>query len=314
MNFSNNYSGTSSTSLVGKSEFSSGEAKSTNGMREVDNLVVSMPDIMLRRCAALHNTYRGIEWSGPAWFKCDETKLVWELVDFFVLDVGSSTFTEWDQQDLAAARVYETIYGRNGEDPEFFDKHICGNIHTHHTMRHFFSGTDSSAVFEHTPDGEIWPSIIVNEGLRSCAFGIGYKDLFGFTNLLFNNNVIFSRASNENDEELIQQEVGYIETKKKKRTYTGPSRGTQMDLYRPIVTPKVSIPKNSESGGSHIWIEIYDDIKGEIELLQSERQFNRYIREAIKKGDKDLVIDAIVHHGAIRTKFGVVTVDDLNFV
>lgn len=296
---------------VGKSEFSSGKASSTNGMKEVTNLIVSMSDNMINRCAALHNKYRGIEWSGPAWFKCDETRLVWELVDFFVLDVGTSTFTEWEQRDIAAAKVYDTIYFRNGENPEFFEKHICGNIHTHHTMAHFFSGTDSAAVFEHTPDGEMWPSIIVNNGLRSCAFGVGYKDMFGFTNLLFNNDVPFERAQ-DNGAELIQDELQYLESKKKSFR-SGPSRGTQMDLYRGrrdlISSPVVTTPL--ENGGQAIWTEIYNDVKEEIENCVSERQFNRLVNKMKRDNNWEILKATIKFHGGIRTKFGVVTMSDI---
>lgn len=209
-----------------QSEFQqgSGSGTPTTGTAEFKGFVVVVPDALLAKCNELHKRYKGLEWSGPAWFKRTDN-VVFTLVDFFILNIGSSGFTEWDHRDLAEANVYDKIFLRHGKDQNFFDEHICGNIHTHHGMSHFFSGTDTAAVMEHTPEGELWPSLIVNHGLASCAFGIGYKSPIGQTFLLYNNNVPFDRHFGAPPEDL-DAELEFVNS-----LTSGPSRFQGQNNY-----------------------------------------------------------------------------------
>jgi len=119
---------------------------------------------MVEKIHFFHEKFKGREWSGPAWFRyaLDEhgypTAL--ELIYFHVVDIATAAETEWTQ--AAFAGVFPDILSmfiKEGVDPTTL---MCGNIHSHHQMRAFFSGTDTNAMNEHAPEEGFWISIIVS--------------------------------------------------------------------------------------------------------------------------------------------------------
>lgn len=119
---------------------------------------------MVEKIHFFHEKYKGREWSGPAWFRyaLDEhgypTAL--ELIYFHVIDIATAAETEWTQ--AAFSGVFPDILAmfiREGIDPTTL---MCGNIHSHHQMRAYFSGTDTHAMEEHAPDDGFWISVIVS--------------------------------------------------------------------------------------------------------------------------------------------------------
>ena len=91
-----------------------------------------------------HVVNNNIEWSGILQYKKisgnieNPETLVFEVVDFLPMDVGTSTYTEYDHADPEDDMLMDT-WDKLGVDGIRF-----GHIHTHHSMSTFFSGTDMS--------------------------------------------------------------------------------------------------------------------------------------------------------------------------
>jgi hypothetical protein len=115
-----------------------------------------------------------IEWSGPAWFSYEPTDKgfpnKWKLEYFLPLDLGSHAETEWTGKHFLqrSKKLYK-------EHPELL-KMFQGNIHSHHTMGAFFSGTDKQALTDNANEVG-YPSLVVaNGGKENHAFAMSYLD------------------------------------------------------------------------------------------------------------------------------------------
>ena len=98
-----------------------------------------------------------IEWSGTLFYKpegkYEDDTLVIRCVDFFPMDIGSQSYTEFDMSP--------DVIGYMTENPELLDCQM-GLIHSHNTMATFFSGTDTSTLLEEGKDRNHFVSLIVN--------------------------------------------------------------------------------------------------------------------------------------------------------
>lgn len=97
------------------------------------------------------------EWSGTLFYKpegkYEDDTLVIRCVDFFPMDIGSQSYTEFDMSP--------DVIGYMAENPELLDCQM-GLIHSHNTMATFFSGTDTSTLLEEGKDRNHFVSLIVN--------------------------------------------------------------------------------------------------------------------------------------------------------
>ena len=120
-----------------------------------------------------------VEWSGilfykvvgsitkPASFECI-------ITDILPMDMGSKTYTEY-QFDQTVADYIE-------QDDERFDWKI-GHIHSHNTMKTYFSGTDMSELNDNSEFHNYYLSLIVNNFMdmtakiayRATTEGFSYK-------------------------------------------------------------------------------------------------------------------------------------------
>lgn len=82
----------------------------------------------------------------------EDSTLALTVVDFFVLDVGDSAYTEYEITPEASTYMI---------DNNLLDYKI-GLIHSHHQMSTFFSGTDTSTLREKGSNTNIFLSLIVN--------------------------------------------------------------------------------------------------------------------------------------------------------
>lgn len=106
-------------------------------------------------CCAINN----IEWSGVLYYRPignimdDNFKI--ECVDLYVMDVGDSASTEFNNSvDPASYMVAH---------PELLEEDVQeGLIHSHHTMSAFFSGTDSDTLHKEGMIRNHFLSLIVN--------------------------------------------------------------------------------------------------------------------------------------------------------
>lgn len=106
-----------------------------------------------------------VEWSGTLFYTFsgtyEDNNLEIKCVNIFPMDIGSSTYTEFDMSPDVIA--YMT------DHPELLDCQI-GLVHSHAGMQAFFSGTDLSTLQEEGVDRNHFVSLIVNnEGTYTAA-------------------------------------------------------------------------------------------------------------------------------------------------
>ena len=175
-----------------------------------------------------------IEWSGPAWFTYEATDKgfpnKWKLEYFLPLDLGSHSETEWTGKHFLqrSKKLYKA-------HPELL-KMYQGNIHSHHTMGAFFSGTDKQALTDNANEVG-YPSLVVAcGGKESHAFAMSYLDQWRYPHL-FEAADIEVEVDIEEDEEWIR-EANTIEKRynkhKKKAAYTpNYGYGSQVSIWKP---------------------------------------------------------------------------------
>lgn len=98
-----------------------------------------------------------VEWSGVLFYRpkgdLDEGTFEVDCVDLLLMDIGTSTYTEFETSpDLAE-------YVANNFD--LFDCQI-GLIHSHNTMNTWFSGTDNNTLLSQGQENNHFLSLIVN--------------------------------------------------------------------------------------------------------------------------------------------------------
>lgn len=105
-----------------------------------------------------------IEWSGILFysykgsFEKGDLNIIAE--DFFLMDVGDSGYTEYENSP--------EIAGYMAENPKLIHYNL-GIIHSHHNMKAFFSGTDLATLKELGEKRNHIVSLIVNNAEEYCA-------------------------------------------------------------------------------------------------------------------------------------------------
>lgn len=111
-----------------------------------------------------------VEWSGCIFYKflsedatlSDTSTLTIKVIDLIPLDKGSAGFTEYNFDSRVLTYMTEMDY---------FDLKI-GHIHSHHSMKTFFSGTDMSELDDNSEFIKPYLSLIVNNHQEfSCKLG-----------------------------------------------------------------------------------------------------------------------------------------------
>lgn len=114
----------------------------------------------------LQNKYPSTEWSGVLFYTYEGSfknkDLVITCVDIFPMDLGTSTYTEFEISPEVTAYIagnVDTLFGCE-----------MALIHSHHQMAAFFSGTDLSTLQSEGNDTNNFVSLIVNNaGTYSAA-------------------------------------------------------------------------------------------------------------------------------------------------
>lgn len=118
-----------------------------------------------------------VEWSGVLFYKVKGSITKPEtfeciITDILPMDMGTSAYTEYEfDQDIA-----DYIE----EDDERFDWKI-GHIHSHNTMRTYFSGTDMSELNDNSEFHNYYLSLIVNNFMDMVAKVAYRADTKGFS-------------------------------------------------------------------------------------------------------------------------------------
>lgn len=133
-------------------------------MEDKKNMVNSQDSLPLLKISPLVedkirymcSKYPTLEWSGVLFYKVsgsfERKNLTLTTVDLLVLDLGSSTFTEYPNHPEIAYFMAENGY----------EKFSRGLIHSHNMMSSFFSGTDKSTLEKEGLDNIHFLSLIVN--------------------------------------------------------------------------------------------------------------------------------------------------------
>ena len=122
----------------------------------------SVEDKIRYMCNAVHDT----EWSGILFYKpegsIDDGTFKVTCLDIFVMDIGSSTFTEFtDNCDIIAYQA---------QHPELLDSNVQeALIHSHNHMAAFFSGTDTDTLLQEGNERNHFVSLIVNNAGQYVA-------------------------------------------------------------------------------------------------------------------------------------------------
>lgn len=122
-------------------------------------------------CTKISNT----EWSGTVFFTISgDTNNIADLtitvVKVFLQDIGTSTYTEYE-----FTPEFANFLANNSE---LMDSTISGHIHSHHSMKTFFSGTDTKELEDSVKSLEsgIFFSLIVNnDGEYTAGLALAVK-------------------------------------------------------------------------------------------------------------------------------------------
>lgn len=127
-----------------------------------DNCKLVIPNQILDKIAYLHKEVtKNTEWSCILIYKTiegsieDHENWILEIEDIIPMDVGTSGYTEYE---IKAEDEYATDIWM---EALMQDKKM-GHLHTHHSMKTFFSGTDMSELHDNAPKHNYYLSLIVN--------------------------------------------------------------------------------------------------------------------------------------------------------
>lgn len=127
---------------------------------------MEIPDKVLHKIQYLCKSIPKVEWSGALFYSIkgsirDLTKLKIILEDILPLDMGTAGYTEYTLDK----RFVDFI-------EEDFDRRAnwkLGHIHSHNTMRVFFSGVDTQELYDNAPNHNFYLSLIVNNYMDFVA-------------------------------------------------------------------------------------------------------------------------------------------------
>lgn len=203
-----------------------------------------------------------VEWSGVLFYKVEgafeDKSLTIRCVDLFQMDIGSSTYTEFNvSPDMATYMV---------DHPELLEEGIYqGLIHSHNNMATFFSGTDTATLSAEGNDMAHFVSLIVNNAGKYTAGvtrkykcvqtasekytyptwngevkeGVETFDIEEEKLEWFNLDIVFENATDDFETEMMERIKEIKESKKKivVPVYNGRNYYSQYDNYGKNITP-----------------------------------------------------------------------------
>ena len=121
--------------------------------------------------------FSGLEWSGPAWYSHDKDEKGFptniKLEYFHPLDLGTSASTDWDGANLL--KIYKAL---RKEFPKIGKEWVQGNIHSHHGMGAFYSGTDVQQCIDGANENFYYSLVVSTKIGKEFHFGVSYPDQF----------------------------------------------------------------------------------------------------------------------------------------
>lgn len=131
-----------------------------------DTFKIVIPVEVEKKIRFLCKNIWDVEWSGVLFYKVEgafeDKSLTIRCVDLFQMDIGTSTYTEFNvSPDMATYMV---------DHPELLEEGIYqGLIHSHNNMATFFSNTDTATLSAEGNDMAHFVSLIVNNAGKYTA-------------------------------------------------------------------------------------------------------------------------------------------------
>tara|TARA_R100000656_G_scaffold121641_1_gene96718 strand:- start:197 stop:1003 length:807 start_codon:yes stop_codon:yes gene_type:complete len=174
------------------------------------------------------NRFKSIEWSGPAWYKIEESSkngfpVKVQLKYFKPIHLGHGTETELDGNKMG--ELLPKIYKKFPD----LQKCFLGLIHSHHKMGAFLSPTDEATALEQTSRDGLFFSTVVASAKEPFDCCMTYQDQFGFPNLIEGEVSLTGPVLKVPKEWKLEADV--IEEEKKKEVKISYTRNNQVSLY-----------------------------------------------------------------------------------
>lgn len=227
-----------------------------------DTFKIVIPVEVEKKIRFLCKNIWDVEWSGVLFYKVEgafeDKSLTIRCVDLFQMDIGTSTYTEFNvSPDMAAYMV---------NHPELLEEGIYqGLIHSHNNMATFFSGTDTATLSAEGNDMAHFVSLIVNNAGKytagvtrkyKCVQTVSEKYTYPTWNgevregvetfdieeeklEWFNLDIVFEDATDDFETEMMERLKEIKESKKKVVVpmYKGRNYYSQYDNYGKNIAP-----------------------------------------------------------------------------
>ena len=117
-----------------------------------------MPPDLYGKLWMLHQLNKEVEFSGLLFYSAigelrNPESFSIELKDFYLMDIGTKAYTEFEFQNK--------MFNLYDEKPELL-QYQYGMIHSHNSMKVFFSGTDTTNLLEEAVNFNQYLSVIIN--------------------------------------------------------------------------------------------------------------------------------------------------------
>lgn len=227
-----------------------------------DTFKIVIPVEVEKKIRFLCKNILDVEWSGVLFYKVEgafeDKSLTIRCVDLFQMDIGTSTYTEFNiSPDMATYMV---------DHPELLEEGIYqGLIHSHNNMATFFSGTDTATLSAEGNDMAHFVSLIVNNAGKytagvtrkyKCVQTVSEKYTYPTWNgevregvetfdieeeklEWFNLDIVFEDATDDFETEMMERLKEIKESKKKVVVpmYKGRNYYSQYDNYGKNIAP-----------------------------------------------------------------------------
>jgi proteasome lid subunit RPN8/RPN11 len=244
---------------------------------ESPTLLIS--EMMMDKVNYFLKTFKSLEWSGPAWYSHEKdengfpTKV--KLEYWHPLHLGTSSSTDWEGKDLM--KIYK---GLKKEFPKMGKEWVQGNIHSHHNMGAFFSGTDQEQLIDGANKHFYYSLVVSTKPGKELAFAVSYPDQFNKVHMIEIDDIKVEHSKVKNKE--WEKQAASIKKKQKKlpAVYSYKAWGGQTGLFgiEDIQDPDGEMDDWNQSFNPKLME--YDDImldfeRGRINLKKRNKQLKK---------------------------------------
>lgn len=156
----------------------------------------------------LHQQIGDKEWSGPLLYSIEQgdlnnpDELVIKAHDIFLMDIGTKSGTDFEMDGESTVAMFDQY-----PELETGEKRT-GLIHSHNSMKVYFSGTDDEELAENAQDHRIYLSLIVGFNVQPVARIAFITEIEKETNIIYKfknlaNNLLNISSNNGNTKKIV---------------------------------------------------------------------------------------------------------------